>query len=150
MTGRRGGRDAGRTAVREAQADDALDVRRVLDGALLDVPEDLEARIRAGEALVAEDERVTEGSAGDGAGEQDGDDGSIVGALVLDGSHVAAVAVRRRRRGSGIGSELVEAAAERVDGPLTADFREEIRPFYESLGFDVEGDPTRLRGTYDG
>ncbi|QLG60734.1 GNAT family N-acetyltransferase [Halorarum salinum] len=109
-----------RIEVREAAGNDALDVRRVLDGALLEVPEELDERIRAGEVLVSTD------------------DGAVTGALVLDGSRVEAVAVRPRRRGNGIGSELVAAAAERVDGPLAADFRPDVRPFYESLGFEVE------------
>ncbi|QLG28488.1 GNAT family N-acetyltransferase [Halorarum halophilum] len=124
------GEPSGGVAVRPADPDDALDVRRVVDGALLDVPEDLDDRIRAGDVLVA------------------ADDGSVVGAIVLDGSHVEAVAVRRRRRGDGVGSELVDAAAGRVDGPLTADFRPAIRPFYESIGFDVDGsgENERLRG----
>lgn len=107
-------------AVRPADPDDSLDVRRVVDGALLDVPEGLDDRVREGDVLVAVDAD------------------SVVGALVLDGSRVEAVAVRRRRRGNGVGSELVEAAAGRVNGTLTADFRPEVQPFYESLGFDIE------------
>ncbi|WP_135536778.1 GNAT family N-acetyltransferase [Halostella pelagica] len=80
-------------------------------------------------------------------------DDTVLGALVLDprdgGAHVEAVAVRRSRRGQGIGTALVEAAAERADR-LTADFDPGVRPFYESLGFEIE--PTgegeeRLRGT---
>ncbi|WP_313693233.1 GNAT family N-acetyltransferase [Halorarum halobium] len=134
MTDSDGGTDASRTAVRDATPDDALDVRRVLNGALLDVPDDLEHRLRAGEVLVSVD------------------DGTVTGALVLDGSHVEAVAVRRRRRGGGIGGDLVRTAAERADGTLTADFRADIAPFYESLGFEVESDEEnaseehRLRG----
>ena len=123
------GESSGGIAIRSADPHDALDVRRVVDGALLDVPDDLKDRIRAGDVLVAVDD----------ADDADDADGPVVGALVLDGSHVEAVAVRRRRRGDGIGSDLVEAAAGRVDGALSADFRAGIRPFYESLGFDIEG-----------
>ena len=47
-------------------------------------------------------------------------------------AHVRAIAVRRRRRGRGIGSALVSAATEEF-GPLVADFDDAIRPFYESL-----------------
>jgi GNAT superfamily N-acetyltransferase len=72
-------------------------------------------------------------------------DGRIVGALVLDGEHVAAVAVRPGRRGQGVGTALVEAAAARRDR-LTADFDSGVRPFYESLGFDVERSDGRCRG----
>ena len=118
-----------RTAVREATADDELAVRRVLDGALLEVPDDLPARVEAGDVLVSES------------------GGTVTGVLVLSGNRIASVAVHRRRRGTGVGSVLVAAAAERTDGPLTAEFREAVRPFYESLGFDIEGTADgRLRG----
>ncbi|WP_435177058.1 GNAT family N-acetyltransferase [Halorussus sp. AFM4] len=136
--------------VRAATDDDRLDVRRVLDAAMLQVRDDLRERIAAGDVLVAQ---------GDGGG-------SILGALVLvpgedegtsprDGAaHVDAVAVRRARRGRGVGSALVRAAAERR-GVLTAEFDPAVRPFYESLGFDVsrvdgDGEASRLRGRYDG
>lgn len=140
MTGRVG--DAVR--IRPALPHDELDVRRVLDGALLDVPDGLDGRIRDGGVLVAVDAGGADTGSDDDADETDGGDtvddadGIVLGVLVLDGSHVQAIAVRRRRRGNGIGSRLVEVAAERVDGVLTADFREEIRPFYGSLGFDIE------------
>ena len=75
------------------------------------------------------------------------EEGRLLGALVLDGSHVDAVAVRRSRRRQGIGGALVAAAFDRCAGPLTADFRAELRSFYEGLGFEVEGDGRRLRGT---
>lgn len=65
------------------------------------------------------------------------DDDRVLGALVLAGHEVEAVAVRPGRRGQGVGTALVEAAAER-EGTLTAEFDEEVRPFYESLGFEVE------------
>jgi hypothetical protein len=32
----------------------------------------------------------------------------------------------------------VESAATRTDGPLVARFREDVRPFYESLGFEID------------
>ena len=77
----------------------------------------------------------------------EGDDGSsvlvateggrILGALVLESDEVEAVAVRPGRRGQGVGTALVEAAAERR-GSLTAEFDDRVRPFYESLGFAVE------------
>ena len=131
--------------VRSADLDDSLDVRRVLDGALLDVPDGLDGRIRDGEVLVAVDAGGADTGSDDVA---DDADGPVLGVLVLAGSHVEAVAVRRRRRGNGIGSRLVKVAAERADGPLTADFREEIRPFYASLGFEIDetSEENRLRG----
>lgn len=150
--------------VRVATADDSLGVRRVLDAAMLEVREDLSARIEAGAVLVAEDS-------------ENDRDAPILGALVLadreiahesgtsaasadaahadathtNAMHVDAVAVRRARRGRGIGSALVHAAAERHPR-LTAEFAPPVRPFYESLGFAIaptERDDDRLRGIYE-
>lgn len=118
--------------VRDATADDFLDVVRVLDAGVLETDaETVRNRIESGDALVADV------------------DGRVVGALVLDGAHVDAVAVRRQRQNRGIGSALVEAAATRVDGPLTADFDGGVRPFYASLGFDIEERDERLWGRLD-
>nr|WP_202932677.1 GNAT family N-acetyltransferase [Halorussus salinus] len=67
-------------------------------------------------------------------------------------AHIDAVAVRRARRGQGIGSALVRAAAER-HARLTAEFDPGVRPFYDALDFSiapVEGDSDRLRGRYGG
>ncbi|UPV75524.1 GNAT family N-acetyltransferase [Halorussus limi] len=157
MSGDRGADGPDRVAVREATADDRLGVRRVLDAAMLDVRDDLEARIDAGDVLVAN--------------ERDRENGPIIGALVLvphgdggpdatdeaaptvtgDAAHIDAVAVRRARRGQGVGAALVRAAAERR-APLTAAFDPGVRPFYDSLGFEIsrsESDADRLRGRYD-
>ncbi|WP_132058144.1 GNAT family N-acetyltransferase [Halorussus amylolyticus] len=123
--------------IREATPDDSLGVRRVLDAAMLDVRDDLETRIETGDVLVA-----AEG-------------GPILGALVLvprtDGARVDAVAVRRARRGRGLGTRLVQAAAERVARrPLVAEFDPSVRPFYESLGFEVSSvGEGRLRGVFE-
>lgn len=107
------------TAIREARPDDRLGILRVIEGALLETdPKRVEAAIDRGEALIAHE------------------DGRVLGALVLDGSRIEAVAVRHSRRGRGIGSALVRAAGDR--GPLTAAFRPEAGPFYESLGFEIE------------
>lgn len=133
--------------IRTATADDELPIRRVIDGAMLEVPQNLGGLIESDQVLVAVGERV-------------------VGVLVLvrpaeanvptlaptdEASHVAAVAVRRRRRGSGIGAALVRTAAVRVSAPLTAEFRSSVRPFYESLEFEIreingEGGEGRLIG----
>lgn len=120
--------DEGSVSVRAAKEDELPAVMGVLDGAVLDVdPASVEERVPE-EVLVAATE------------------GRILGALVLDGEEVEAVAVRRRRRDQGIGTALVEAAADRR-GVLTAEFDGEVRPFYEALGFEVEpvGDG-RFRG----
>jgi GNAT superfamily N-acetyltransferase len=143
-----GDRPAG-VEIRDATADDRLGVRRVLDAAMLDVRDDLGERIEAGDVLAASDARSPAG---------DRDVTPILGALVLvseeesegDAAHIDAVAVRRARRGRGIGAALVRAAAERR-APLTAEFDPGVRPFYDSLGFEispVEGDEDRLRGHY--
>ena len=130
--------------VRTATPDDALEVRRILDAAMLE-PGDVEGRIDAGDVFVAGDRHG--GSAGDDAG-----DDRILGTVVLEplerepGSHVGAVGVRRRHRGRGLGSALIERALER-DGRLTARFDDGVRPFYERLGFSIESiDEQRHRG----
>ena len=111
-------------AVREARSDERPAVLGVLDGAMLETD-----RLDGSTLLVA--------VAGD----------RVLGALVLAGDHVDAVAVRRSRRGQGIGPALVEAAAARRER-LVAEFREGVRPFYESLGFEVE--PTVEVGRFRG
>lgn len=118
------------TAVREATIEDLPDVLNVVDGAALRVDvDDLRDRIASGDVLVAaEDERV-------------------LGTLVLDGDRVAAVAVRRGRRDQGLGTALVGAAADRRDR-LVAEFDGRVRPFWESVGFDIQpaDEPDRYRG----
>ncbi|MDG5758291.1 GNAT family N-acetyltransferase [Natronococcus sp. A-GB1] len=116
--------------VRVAGPDDALEVRRMLDAAMLE-PGDVEGRIGDGDVLVA----------GDRKGGSDGTDERLLGALVLEprerGAHVASVGVRRRHRGRGIGRRLVEQALER-ERRLTARFDDGVRPFYEALEFAIE------------
>ncbi|WP_342665036.1 GNAT family N-acetyltransferase [Haloplanus natans] len=125
--------------VRRADAADLLDVLRILDGAMLETDADrVSERIEAGSVLVAtvlEDGEVV---------------GVPVGALVRDGDRVTAVATRRRHRDRGVGSALVRAALAGRDH-LVAEFDPCVRPFYESLGFDIEaaGDG-RLRGRLEG
>ena len=116
--------------VREARVDEEASARGILNAAMLEV--DDETFERAAVLAAVEDDRT-------------------LGALVLDESEIDAVAVRPGRRGQGVGTALVEAAASRRD-KLTASFDPGVRPFYESLGFDVdcgsdgEGD-RRCRGT---
>ena len=56
-----------------------------------------------------------------------------------DPVRITAIAVRRRRRDRGIGRALIEAAADRVaPRPLTARFDEEVRPFYDACGFEID------------
>jgi GNAT superfamily N-acetyltransferase len=114
--------------VRRGREGDLLAVLRVLEGAMLEVGSNqIRERTDAGEVLVA----VV--------------DGRVVGALVRDGDHVEAVAVHPDRRDAGIGRALVEGALAET-GRLTAEFRAEVRPFYEKLGFEIETRDGRLRG----
>ena len=123
------------TGVREATVTDLPDVMNVLDGAVLRADAaTVRDRIAADSVLVAVS-----------------DDGQrVLGALVLSGDHVDAVAVRRRRRGQGIGTALVEAAADQREC-LTAEFDADLRPFYEGLGFAVQAtdEPGRLWGEHE-
>ncbi|MFB6092753.1 MAG: GNAT family N-acetyltransferase [Haloquadratum sp.] len=161
-------------AVRRAGPDDADDVVRLLDAAMLEFDrERARRRVAAGDVLVAVvGESATAGECVGGAGaDADGSAGAddrVVGACVLgpvDGdradvdphcgdaaalgdrvqagdagappTEIEQIAVHRSRRGRGVGTALVAAAADRVDGPLVARFRESVRPFYDALGFEV-------------
>lgn len=116
--------------VREATLDDREDAMFLLDGAMLEADaEAVRRRIDAGAVLLA------------------ATDGRVVGVCVLDGREIDQIAVRRERRGRGVGTALVESAAERVEGPVCAEFDDRVRPFYESLGFEVrETEAGRFRG----
>jgi GNAT superfamily N-acetyltransferase len=127
-TGNEDERDGDGPTVRRGTEGDLLAVLRVLEGAMLDVgANQIRRRTESDEVLVAER------------------DGRVVGALVRDGDHVEAIAVHPDRRGTGVGRTLIEAALDET-GRLTAAFREEVRPFYERLGFDVEERDERLWG----
>ncbi|MFB6232774.1 MAG: GNAT family N-acetyltransferase [Haloarculaceae archaeon] len=114
--------------VREATVPELPDVLNVLDGSALATDAGrIRTAIDAGDVLVA-----VAGEPSDG-----GRSGPVLGALVLEGETITAVAVRRRRRDQGIGTALVEAAARRRER-LVAAFDPGVRPFWASLGFDVE------------
>ncbi|WP_222915523.1 GNAT family N-acetyltransferase [Natrinema sp. SYSU A 869] len=132
--------------VRTATADDTLEVRRILDAALLE-PGDVERRIGDSDVFVAGDRRGGSEPTGDAGGSE-----RILGTAVLEplesepGAHVGAIGVRRRHRGQGIGSALIDRALER-EGRLTVRFDDGVRPFYERLGFSIEPiDDQRHRG----
>ena len=147
MSGERDAGDAAATApdgfaVEPAAPDDRLDALRVLDAAMLETDAaTVDAAIDAGDARVARFERT----------------GAVVGALVAtrpepDRLHVDAVAVRRTRRGRGVGSALLAAAVRRGErdaavSTVTAAFDADLRGFYEAQGFAVR--PTEARGAGD-
>lgn len=111
--------------VRSARSADCDAAVELLDAAMLEVdPEAVRRQIEAGETLVAD------------AGTR------LVGVCVLnpgaEATEITQIAVHRSRRARGLGRELVEAAAARTDGPLTATFRAQVRPFYEAVGFEIE------------
>ncbi|RRJ28591.1 N-acetyltransferase [Halocatena pleomorpha] len=102
-------------------------VMAILDAALLDIAvETVRDRLSSGAVLVATEED------------------RILGTVVLNDTHIEAIAVRPNRRGQGIGTALVDAASTR--GRLTAAFRPGVSEFYESLGFDIERTGDRWRG----
>ena len=129
-------------SVRPARAVDDLTIRRLLDAAVLEV-DDVEGYLEAGTVLVAV---------------SDSDSERILGTLVYEpldapptnsGAHIVAIAVRKRRQGQGIGTQLVETALDRY-GRLTATFDEPVRPFYDTLGFSIEPlDDGRYAGVLD-
>lgn len=110
--------------VRTATQEDVVDISNVLDGALLDVEmTTLRSAIDDRSVLLA----VTS--------EEDTDE-RVVGVVVLVENEIVALAVRRRRRGQGIGTTLVQESAKSRD-VLTAEFDERVRPFWGSLGFTI-------------
>lgn len=128
----------GDVSIRPAEPADHLAVRRVIDAALLEVG-DLEARIEAGEVLVATDGDPVVGAAVVDAEGPPGPDGAEPAPLPprwRDAAHLRAVAVRRRRRGEGVGTALVEAAT-RSFGPLVADCVPDVVEFYRELGATI-------------
>lgn len=121
-------------AIEPATPDDRLDALRVLDAAMLETDaESVDTAITAGDALVARFARTD----------------AVVGALVATRPeagrlHVDAVAVRRARRGRGIGSALVAEAIRRAKGDsdvdaVTAAFVPRLEGFYADLGFAIGG-----------
>ena len=114
------------STIRPAVPGEYVTVRSVLEAALLEVESGL---LRRSSVLVAvEDDR-------------------ILGALVLCGAEIEAIAVRPRRRGQGIGSMLARRAADRRPR-LAAEFDPALRPFYTSLGFEICFEDGRCRGVH--
>lgn len=116
--------------IREATPGEVTTVLAVFDGAMLETDTTLvREAIDSGDLLVAvADDRV-------------------LGACLLSGTTIDAIAVRPGRRGQGIGRALVATAGEHRDR-LVARFDVRVRPFWESLGFEIEptDQPDRFRG----
>ncbi|MFB6165755.1 MAG: GNAT family N-acetyltransferase, partial [Haloarculaceae archaeon] len=74
-------------------------------------------------------------------------DGVLLGACLVLGEEIDAIAVRPGRRGQGIGTALVEAAADRRERLVVA-FEPDVRDFWASLDFELEpvADGERIRG----
>lgn len=112
------------TEIREATPGEYATVRSICNAAMLEVPTGLLCR---SSVLVATD------------------DHRVLGALVLSGPEIEAIAVRPGRRGQGIGTALVETAGRRRPR-LTAGFDPGVRPFYATLGFEITCTDGRCRG----
>lgn len=138
--------------IREATPEQVAEVLSILDAAALATDTGkIERAIDAGDVLVAlPDSRQVEGEdMRQAAGSAENATGPVLGALVLDGEEVAAVAVRPKRRGQGIGSALVGEALDRR-GRLVAEFDPRVRPFWESLDCEITPIPSsdRLRAVF--
>ncbi|QCC50755.1 GNAT family N-acetyltransferase [Halapricum salinum] len=109
---------------RTATRDDIDDVLQVLDAAALETDRELAREsVASGCAVVAVEERRLLGAA--------------VCVPAESGVRIEAIAVRKRRQAQGIGTALVEALLNRNDRAV-AEFGDRVRPFYESLGFEIE------------
>jgi len=119
--------------IRTATPADIDDILQILDAATLETdPELTRESVATGRTVVAVE------------------DGRLLGAAVCvpadSGVRIDAIAVRKRRQAQGIGTALVEAILEDHER-VVAEFDEGVRPFYESLEFQIE--PTsdgRYRG----
>ena len=125
------------TSLRRATPDDHLAVVRLFDAAMLETDADRLRRqldATAGFVLLATiEERLV------GAVAVDTGPAAVPQLVDGDPARITAIAVRRRRRDSGIGRQLLRAAADRVGPrPLTATFDERVRPFYRACGFEIE------------
>lgn len=134
-------------------SDDRLDVRRVVDAGLLSV-DALDDRLDETLVAVPDDRQTVLGAIvldSDISADSAPLDCASVSAPISDHAHIVAIAVRRSRRGQGIGTALVRAAAERHP-VMTAAFDQDLRPFYRSLAFDIfptDREDNRLFGVLD-
>ncbi|AGN02346.1 acetyltransferase [Salinarchaeum sp. Harcht-Bsk1] len=129
--------------VRVATTADHVAVSRVLDGALLEV-DGLRTRLEDGTVLVATLEGTSDAVVGTLVVAPEGPTNLDPPADWPDAAHLRAIAVRRKRRRSGIGTALLDAARERWS-PLVADFDADVEPFYEALGAECQETPDGRR-----
>lgn len=119
--------------VRRAEPTEVDTILAILDAAVLETDRDAVRRsISADRTLVAvEDGRIL---------------GTAVARPADTGARIDAIAVRKRRQGQGIGTALVGSLLDH-HGRVVAEFDERVRPFYESLSFEIsEREAGRLRG----
>ncbi len=110
---------------------DRLAVRRLIDAAALSVTDvALPECLAAGTVLLARRRRPV-GTIVLTPPARDRDDTPLDG-----GAHIVAIAVRRAQRDQGIGTALIDAAADRWM-PLTARYAPRVRAFWASVGFDA-------------
>lgn len=127
--------------IRTADAEDIVAAMNVLDGANLEVSkETVRRRLESGHVLVASGTVVSGVLVADPEPDDvfvSDDEGEVV--------HVEAIAVRRRRRGQGIGTRLLAAASARW-GPISATFDPTVVDFYRSVGFEIRSVGERCYG----
>ena len=122
--------------IRSATSGDIDDVLQLLDAAALETDRELTRESIANERAVVAVEK-----------------GRLLGAAVCvpesSGIRIDAIAVRKRRQAQGLGTALVERIVEDHERVVAA-FDERVRPFYASLGFEIEPieDEDRYRGRY--
>lgn len=130
-----------------ATLDQYAEVLSILDAAQLQTDSDIERAVDADDVLVALPDTNPESRETTPETTADETEGPILGVLALDREKITAIAVRPGRRGQGIGSALVRTAlASR--GTLIAEFDPRVRPFWETLGFEItqQKGTERLRG----
>lgn len=122
-------------SVRTADPSEHAEILSILDAAALQTDsEQLRAAIERDAVFVATpDKRET-----------------VLGALVLSGREVVAVAVRPGRRGQGIGRRLVSRAKQSRER-LVAVHEREVTPFWTAADFEPAGetDNGRLRAVWE-
>ncbi len=122
--------------IRPAFSSERPAVFNVLDGALLAIEYD-----RVSELLETEQVHVAV---------TETEPERILGVVVIENEEILAIAVRRRRRGQGIGTALVTDLKQRNDR-LVACFDERVAPFWQAMQFitDSSTDTGRLRGVWE-